>query len=43
MPVAQFRALLAQLLGEPSLAATPPVAVKAYAPAVHTRARRRRR
>jgi hypothetical protein len=34
MPVAQFRALLAQLLGEPSLASGPS-AVTAYQPAVH--------
>jgi len=33
MPVAQFRALLAQLLGQPSLASAP-TAVKAYQPTV---------
>jgi hypothetical protein len=33
MPVAQFRTLLAQLLGEPGLASPPPT-VKAYQPAV---------
>lgn len=41
MPVAQFRALLAQLLGQPSLAAAPATTVKAYAPAVHKRPKRR--
>ena len=39
MPVAQFRALLAQLLGAPSIASAPQ-ATKAYAPASKKRRRR---